>query len=157
MENSIGIDPNVNHEIQELLSSRHPDRYWNGFLVPKEYNAFLWKKHKVSQYFKDRTIGKLVPLSCEMQLSFFIEVIFLHKSWNLIFCVVILKLQIFKKLPKIYEYRLKYSQDPHKHQICRAIDVSMGLAFISGHSLIFFQKNFQLLSFANLFLVSFSI
>ena len=84
MENSIGIDPNVNHEIQELLSSRHPDRYWNGFLVPKEYNAFLWKKHKVSQYFKDRTIGKLVPLSCEMQLSFFIEVIFLHKSWNLI-------------------------------------------------------------------------
>ena len=34
------------------------------------------------QYFKDRSWGKLVLLSCEMQLSFSIEVIFLHKSWN---------------------------------------------------------------------------
>ena len=65
---------------RNYFSYRHTDMHLNSVLAPKEFDSFLWKMHKVSQYFEDTSIGKLVPLSCEMQLSFSIEVIFLHKS-----------------------------------------------------------------------------
>ena len=42
----------------------------NSVLVPKIFSIFLWKNHKVSQYFEDISIGKSVPLSSERQKSF---------------------------------------------------------------------------------------